>query len=153
PRDFTSDIVQAIESHPALCDHVHLPVQSGSTRVLAKMQRGYTRDEYLEKIDCVRAAKRAISISTDIIVGFCREDEQDFQQTISLLDAVGYDQVFSFKYSPRPNTAAGVWADNISEEDKGRRLTLLQDHQREIQLKHNHALIGSEFEVLAEDYH
>ena len=152
PRDFTADIVEAIENHPALCDHVHLPVQSGSTRVLTRMLRGYTSEEYLEKINCIQNAKRAISISTDVIVGFCDETEEDFEQTLSLLDTVGYDQIFSFKYSPRPNTAAGGWVDSIPEEEKGRRLTLLQDRQREIQLKRNQALIGREFEVLVEAY-
>ena len=152
PRDFTHEIVEAIESYPALCDHVHLPVQSGSTQVLTRMRRGYTREEYLEKIVCIGTAKRAISISTDIIVGFCGETEQDFEQTLSLLETVGYDQVFSFKYSPRPNTAAGGWADNTPEEDKGRRLSVLQDRQREIQLIRNQALIGREFEVLVEGF-
>jgi tRNA-2-methylthio-N6-dimethylallyladenosine synthase len=153
PRDFTPDIVQAIESHPALCDQVHLPVQSGSTRVLARMLRGYTREEYLEKIDCICNAKRAISISTDVIVGFCGETEEDFQQTLSLLEAVGYEQVFSFKYSPRPNTASGGWVDDIPEQEKARRLTVLQERQREIQLRRNQALIGRAFEVLVEGYH
>ncbi len=152
PRDFTPEIVHAIETHPALCDHVHLPVQSGSTRVLARMLRGYTRDAYLAKIDCIQNAKRAISISTDIIVGFCDETEEDFQQTLSLLDQVEYDQVFSFKYSPRPKTAAGGWADTVPEEEKGRRLSELQERQRQIQLRRNEALIGHEFEVLVEGF-
>ena len=152
PRDFTPEIVHAIETHPALCDHVHLPVQSGSTRVLARMLRGYTREAYLAKIDCIRQAKRAISISTDMIVGFCDETEEDFQQTLSLLDQVEYDQVFSFKYSPRPKTAAGGWADTVPEEEKGRRLSELQERQRQIQLRRNEALVGHEFEVLVEGF-
>jgi tRNA-2-methylthio-N6-dimethylallyladenosine synthase len=152
PRYFTPDIVQAIESHPALCDHIHLPVQSGSTRVLARMLRGYTRDEYLEKIDCIRQARRAISISTDIIVGFCGETPEDFEQTMTLLDAVEYDQVFSFKYSRRPNTAAAGWDDFLAEEEKGRRLAQLQERQRQIQLRRHQALIGKEYEVLVESY-
>jgi tRNA-2-methylthio-N6-dimethylallyladenosine synthase len=152
PRDFTPEIVRAIESHPALCDHVHLPVQSGSSRVLARMLRGYTREQYLEKIDCIRRAKRAISISTDVIVGFCDETREDFEQTLSLLDEVGYDQIFSFKYSPRPRTAAEGWTDAVPEEEKARRLAELQERQREIQLRRNQALIGSEFEVLVEGF-
>ncbi|HEV2492428.1 MAG TPA: tRNA (N6-isopentenyl adenosine(37)-C2)-methylthiotransferase MiaB [Terriglobia bacterium] len=152
PRDFTPDIVEAIDSHPALCDHVHLPVQSGSSRVLAHMLRGYTRDEYLEKIDCIRRAKRAISISTDVIVGFCDETREDFEKTLSLLDEVGYDQIFSFKYSPRPGTAAGGWADAVSEAEKGERLAELQERQRQIQLRQNQRLVGSEFEVLVEGF-
>ncbi len=152
PRYFTPEIVSAIQTHPALCDQVHLPVQSGSTPVLARMLRGYTREEYLEKIHCIRNAKRAISISTDIIVGFCCETIEDFEQTLSLLDAVEYDQVFSFKYSPRPGTESGGWADSVPEEEKGRRLNLLQERQRDIQLRRNQALIGAEFEVLVEGY-
>jgi tRNA-2-methylthio-N6-dimethylallyladenosine synthase len=152
PRDFTADIVQAIESHPPLCDQVHLPVQSGSSRVLARMLRGYTREEYLAKIDCIKNAKRAISISTDIIVGFCGETDEDFEQTLSLLDWVEYDQVFSFKYSPRPRTAAGGWTDDVPEEDKGRRLSVLQERQRQIQLGRNQSAIGREFEVLVEGF-
>ena len=152
PRDFTPDIVEAIERHPALCDHVHLPVQSGSSRVLARMLRGYTREQYLEKIDCIRRAKRAISISTDVIVGFCDETRADFDQTLSLLDEVGYDQIFSFKYSPRPGTAAGGWADAVPENEKGERLAELQERQRQIQLRQNQCLVGSEFEVLVEGF-
>lgn len=152
PRYFTPDIVRAIESHPALCDQIHLPVQSGSTKVLASMLRGYTREEYLGKIDCIRKARRAISISTDIIVGFCDESREDFEQTLSLLDAVEYDQVFSFKYSPRPNTLALGFADTVPEEEKGRRLAELQERQRRIQLRRNEALVGREFEVLVEGF-
>ncbi len=152
PRDFTPDIVQALDACPTLCDHVHLPVQSGSNAVLRRMARGYTREEYLEKIDCIRAAKRAISISTDIIVGFCGETVDDFEQTLALLDRVGYDQVFSFKYSPRPKTAAGGWVDSVPEEEKGRRLVSLQERQRQIQILRNQACVGKEYEVLVEAY-
>ncbi len=152
PRYFTPEIVQAIETHPALCDQVHLPVQSGSSRVLARMRRGYTREEYLEKINCLRAAKRAISISTDIIVGFCGETSEDFEQTMSLLDVVKYDQVFSFKFSSRPNTPALGFEDSVAEEEKGRRLAELQERQRVIQLRRNQALVGQEFEVLVESF-
>jgi tRNA-2-methylthio-N6-dimethylallyladenosine synthase len=152
PRDFTPDIVAAIDAHPALCDQVHLPVQCGSNAVLRNMRRTYSREEYLEKIDCIRAAKREISLSTDIIVGFCGETEADFQETLSLLERVEYDQVFSFKYSPRPNTSSGGWADDVAEEEKGRRLTELQERQRQIQLRRNRALIGRDFEVLVEGY-
>ncbi|MBI4166549.1 MAG: tRNA (N6-isopentenyl adenosine(37)-C2)-methylthiotransferase MiaB [Acidobacteria bacterium] len=152
PRYFTPDIVEAIDSHPALCEQVHLPVQSGSSAVLARMLRGYTREQYLEKIDCIRRARRAISISTDIIVGFCGETQEDFEQTMSLLDAVQYDQVFSFKYSPRPNTAAGSIEDSVPEEVKAARLAALQERQRQIQIGTNQALVGQVFEVLAESF-
>lgn len=152
PRDFTQEIVRAIETQPCLCDHVHLPVQSGADGVLARMLRGYTREEYLEKIHCIRRAKRAISISTDVIVGFCGETNEDFEQTLSLLNEVEYDSVFSFKYSPRPNTAAGGFADSVPEEEKGRRLAVLQERQRQIQLRQNQELIGRKFEVLVESF-
>lgn len=152
PSDFTSDIVRAIEISPVLCDHIHLPVQCGSNRVLARMRRSYTREEYLEHVSCIRSAKRAISISSDVIVGFCGETEEDFEETLSLLDLVDYDQVFSFKYSPRPNTRAGRWENSVPEEEKGRRLAALQERQRQIQLRRNQALIGQELDVLVEAF-
>jgi tRNA-2-methylthio-N6-dimethylallyladenosine synthase len=153
PRDFTREIVEAIDSHPALCDQIHLPVQSGSNPVLKRMLRTYTREEYLEKIHCIRSAKRPISISTDIIVGFCGETLDDFEQTLSLLGEVGYDQVFSFKYSPRPRTPAGHLEDSVQEEEKGRRLRILQEMQREIQIWRNQDCLGKEYEVLVEGFH
>ncbi len=152
PRDFTPDIVAAIDAYHVLCDQIHLPVQSGSNAVLKRMARTYTREEYLEIIDCIRSAKRAISISTDIIVGFCDETLEDFDETLTLLGVVGYDQVFSFKYSPRPNTAAGRFEDSVLEEEKGRRLAVLQDKQREIQIQRNQACLGQEYEVLVESF-
>src|SRR5579863_2423924 len=106
PRDFGRDIVEAIDAVPELCDHVHLPVQSGSTRILRAMLRTYTREEYLEKIAMIRAARRPISVTSDVIVGFPGETEEDLEETLSLLDIVQYDGVFAFQYSPRPNTTA-----------------------------------------------
>jgi tRNA-2-methylthio-N6-dimethylallyladenosine synthase len=148
PSDFTQDIVEAIETQTKICDHVHLPVQSGSTKVLRAMQRTYTREEYLEKIAKIRAAKRSISITTDIIVGFPGETREDFDETLRLLDAVQYDGMFSFKYSPRPNTPSLSMNDPVPEEEKGRRLANLQEKQRQIQAVRNAALIGQTFEVL-----
>ncbi len=148
PSDFEEDIVQAIESQPKICDHVHLPVQSGSTKVLRAMQRTYSREDYLEKIAMMRGASRPIAITTDIIVGFPGETESDFGETLSLLDEVQYDNLFSFKYSPRPNTPSLAMPDAIPEEEKGRRLAALQDKQREIQTKKHEALVGKTFEVL-----
>jgi tRNA-2-methylthio-N6-dimethylallyladenosine synthase len=148
PRDFAADIVAAIESQPKLCNHVHLPVQSGSTRILRAMTRTYTRDEYLEKIAMLREAKRPIAITTDIIVGFPGETEADFAETLSLLDEVRYDGLFSFKYSPRPNTPSLSMPDAICEEEKSRRLAVLQEKQREIQSERNAALVGTRFDVL-----
>ena len=150
PRDFHPEIVEAIATHPVLCDHVHLPVQSGSNRILSRMLRDYTREEYLEKIDCIRNAGRAISISTDLIVGFPGETREDFEQTLSLVDEVGYDSAFSFKYSPRPKTGALGLGDPVGDEEKRLRLGILQDRQRAIQLQRNDTLIGQTFEVLVE---
>jgi tRNA-2-methylthio-N6-dimethylallyladenosine synthase len=148
PRDFAADIVAAIESQPRLCNHVHLPVQSGATRVLKAMQRTYTRDGYLEKIAMIRGAKRPISITTDIIVGFPGETEDDFQETLGLVEAVRYEGMFSFKYSPRPNTPARSMNDPIPEEEKSRRLAVLQERQRQIQTDDNSVLVGRAFEVM-----
>jgi tRNA-2-methylthio-N6-dimethylallyladenosine synthase len=150
PRDLGGDIVEAIDASPALCDHVHLPVQAGSTRVLRAMQRTYTREEYLEKIGLIRRARRPISITTDIIVGFPGESEEDFEETLSLLDAAQFDGAFSFQYSPRPHTPAAVMADPVPEGEKLRRLQALQERQRAIQLRRNQGLVGEVFEVLVE---
>ncbi len=127
PRDFVREIVDAIDANPALCNHVHLPVQSGSTRMLENMQRLYTRQEYMRRITWMKAAQRPIAISTDIIVGFPGETEADFEETLGLLEEVGYDSIFSFKYSRRPNTSALALGDHIAEEEKTRRLTILQE--------------------------
>ena len=150
PRDFGRDIVEAIDAVPTLCDHVHLPVQSGSTRVLDAMQRLYARDEYLERIAWIKAAKREISITTDVIVGFPGETESDFAETLSLLDEIGYDAVFSFKYSPRPNTPALSLDDAITEEEKSRRLEVLMAKQREIQISRYRKYVGQRCEVMVE---
>src|SRR6204780_3549442 len=150
PRDFGRDIIEAIDAVPTLCDHVHLPVQSGSARVLAAMQRLYTRDEYMERISWMKAARREISITSDIIVGFPGETEVEFEETLSLLDEVEYDAIFGFKYSPRPNTPALSLQDAIPEEEKVRRLALLNEKQRMIQKRRNERCVGSTLEVMVE---
>ncbi len=150
PRDFTRDIVEAIDAVPALCDHVHLPVQSGSTRVLRRMAREYSREWYLERIAWIKAARRQISISTDMIVGFPGETPEDFEETMTLLDAVQYDAVFGFKYSARPNTPALVMIDSIAEQEKAKRLQILQDRQREIQRANYERHVGDILEVMVE---
>ena len=150
PRDFTRDIVDAIDAVLTLCDHVHLPVQSGSSRVLDAMFREYTREEYLERIAWMKAAKREISITTDIIVGFPGETEDEFRETLTLLTEVGYDGVFSFKYSLRPNTPALQYADSIPDAEKSRRLQILQAHQREIQRASYRRHVGQVLEVMVE---
>ena len=151
PRDFTKDIVDAIDAVPELCDHVHLPVQSGSSRVLSEMFREYTREQYLERIAWMKGTRnKEISITTDVIVGFPGETEAEFGATLTLLDEVGYDGVFSFKYSPRPNTPALQYADSIPDAEKSRRLQVLQERQREIQRKSYQRHLGQRIEVMVE---
>jgi len=150
PRDFGRDIIEAIDAVPTLCDHVHLPVQSGSDRMLQAMQRLYTREQYLERIAWMKAAKREISITSDVIVGFPGETEADFEETLSLLDEVGYDSVFTFKYSPRPNTPSLALEDAIPDEEKARRLEVLMAKQREIQITRYKKYIGIISEVMVE---
>ncbi|MGA2809984.1 MAG: tRNA (N6-isopentenyl adenosine(37)-C2)-methylthiotransferase MiaB [Candidatus Acidiferrum sp.] len=148
PRDFTPDIVAAMDAQPKLCDHVHLPVQSGSSEILRAMARTYTREEYLQKIALIRAAKRTISITTDIIVGFPGETQDHFEETLSLLHEVHFDALFAFKYSPRPNTPSLAMNDPIPEEEKSRRLAVLQEVQRVIQTARHAKMIGQTMEVL-----
>ncbi|MBI5086450.1 MAG: tRNA (N6-isopentenyl adenosine(37)-C2)-methylthiotransferase MiaB [Acidobacteria bacterium] len=150
PRDFGREIIEVMDRTETLCNQIHLPVQSGSTKVLAAMQRQYTRDDYMRRIEWMKASKRDIAISTDIIVGFPGETEEDFEQTLSLLDEVEYDSIFSFKYSARPNTPALALEDHIPDEEKGRRLMVLQERQRAIQLRRNTALVGTWQEALVE---
>ncbi len=150
PRDFTRDIVEAIDSVPTLCDHVHLPVQSGSARVLKQMAREYTPDWYLERVAWIKAARRQISLSTDIIVGFPGETEDDFIQTMDLLAEVEYDCVFAFKYSARPNTPSLVMIDALADTEKSARLQVLLDRQREIQRVNYSKQIGDVLEVMVE---
>jgi tRNA-2-methylthio-N6-dimethylallyladenosine synthase len=152
PRDFTREIVQAIDAVPTLCDHVHLPVQSGSTRVLAAMAREYTREWYLERIAWIKAARREISMTSDIIVGFPGETEAELEETATLLEEVQYDAVFCFKYSSRPNTPATGMADSISEEEKARRLQVILDRQREVQRKGYARHLGQLMEVMVEGH-
>jgi tRNA-2-methylthio-N6-dimethylallyladenosine synthase len=150
PRDFVKAIVDAMDENPVICDHVHLPVQSGSSRVLAAMDRLYTRDDYMRRIEWLKSARRRYSLTTDIIVGFPGETERDFEETLQLLDEVRYDSLFSFKYSPRPNTAALAMENRIPEEEKQRRLVIVQEKQRAIQIQRNAELIGGIQEVMVE---
>jgi tRNA-2-methylthio-N6-dimethylallyladenosine synthase len=150
PSDLHSGLIEVIENVPEICNQIHLPLQSGSTTVLKRMKRDYTREQYLAKVDCVKKSKREIALSTDIIVGFAGETQEDFEQTLSLLEAVRYDAIFSFKYSPRPGTEAFAYDDVVFEEEKGRRLMVLQEFQRKIQLERNAARVGTECEILVE---
>lgn len=153
PRDFTRDIVEAIDAVPTLCDHIHLPVQSGSDSVLARMNREYTADWYRERIAWIKSAKRKIALSTDIIVGFPGETADDFISTMDLLAEVQYDLVYGFKYSARPQTPAQTMADTIAEEEKATRLQVLLDRQREIQRVNYARHLGEVLEVMVEGVH
>lgn len=151
PRDFTRDIVEAIDAVPSLCDHVHLPVQSGSNRVLSSMFREYTREQYLERIAWMKGTRnKEISVTTDIIVGFPGETEAEFEETLRLMDEVQYDGAFCFKYSARPNTPALKYEDSIAEEEKSRRLQVLMERQREIQRTNYNRHLGQIVEVMVE---
>jgi len=152
PRDFVKPIVDAIDENPNLCNHVHLPVQSGSTRILNAMQRLYTRDEYMRRIEWMKNARRPIAITTDIIVGFPGETEEDFEQTLDLLKQVEFDSIFGFKYSRRPNTPALALDDQIPEEEKTRRIMIVQELQREIQTRRNADYVGTVEECLVEGF-
>jgi tRNA-2-methylthio-N6-dimethylallyladenosine synthase len=152
PRDFIKEIVDAIDENPALCNHVHLPVQSGSSHVLAQMQRLYSRDQYMRRIEWMKNARRNIAITTDIIVGFPGETESEFLETVSLIEEVEYDSMFIFKYSKRPNTPALRYDDHIPEEEKTRRFLFLQERQRAIQIRRNATYIGKMEEVHVEGY-
>jgi tRNA-2-methylthio-N6-dimethylallyladenosine synthase len=152
PRDFVKEIIDAINENPVLCNHVHLPVQSGSTRMLERMQRLYTREEYMRRIEWIKNG-RNIAITTDIIVGFPGETEEDLEQTLQLLRDVEYDAIFGFKYSKRPNTAALAYEDHIQEDEKARRLMIVLEQQRSIQIRRNANYVGIVEEVHVEGHH
>lgn len=152
PRDFVKAIVDAIDENPHLCNHVHLPVQSGSSAVLARMQRLYSIDDYMRRIEWMKNARRDIAITTDIIVGFPGESEAEFEQTLQLADQVEYDSMFIFKYSKRPNTPALRYDDHIPEEEKTRRLMILQERQRVIQIRRNSRYVSTSEQVHVEGY-
>ena len=152
PRDFVRPIVQAIDENEVLCDHVHLPVQSGSNDVLNRMQRLYSRERYLNCIDWIKNAKREIAITTDIIVGFPGETESDFMKTVEMVEQVEYDAMFIFKYSKRPNTPALQYEDHIPEDEKTRRFNVLQERQRAVQIKRNVHYVGTTRQVHVEGY-
>lgn len=133
PRDFHDDIVEAIETHENLCNWVHLPVQSGSSRVLAAMKRGHTIEKYLANIDRIKASAEDIALTTDIIVGFPGETEEDFQQTVRLVEYCGFDSAYIFRYSPRPGTPAFKLPDDVCLDEKTRRFIELERVQKTIQ--------------------
>jgi tRNA-2-methylthio-N6-dimethylallyladenosine synthase len=133
-----------------VCPQLHLPLQSGSDAVLARMARGYTVDEYLRLVERLRAAKPGLALTTDIIVGFPGEVEADFDATRALMQAVRYDSAFMFKYSRRAHTKAAAWDETVSESEKGRRLQAIIELQERISAEINELLIGATFDVLIE---
>ncbi len=150
PRDFDEEIVRVMDSHDNLCEWIHLPVQSGSNRILRAMRRGYTRAEYLEKINAIKKAGKDYSITGDIIVGFPGETEEDFNETMSLVAEVGYDGLYIFKYSPRPRTPAAAYSDSVPEEVKTEWFMKLQELQDRVQRQRYARHIGKTVEVLVE---
>lgn len=150
PRDFHPDIVAAIEDHENLCNWVHLPVQSGSDRILRAMRRGHTAADYLRRIEVIKQARRKIAITSDIIVGFPGETEQDFRDTMGLVESVGYDALYIFKYSERPDTPAAKLDDDVTRNEKSARFMELEALQRRQQKTIYESYLGREVNVLAE---
>lgn len=150
PKDLSPALVEEYARSRKLCPHIHLPVQSGSNRILKRMRRSYTRETYLRRVDALRRTAPDVAITTDIIVGFPGETDADFQETLSLVGEVGYDASYSFAYSPRPGTEAAGFPDDVPPGVKRERAARLQDLQAELSLSKNRSRIGRVEEVLAE---
>jgi tRNA-2-methylthio-N6-dimethylallyladenosine synthase len=150
PRDFHPDIVSAIEDNPNLCDWIHLPVQSGSDRILKLMRRGHRRSDYLERIQRIKNASRRLALTSDIIVGFPGETDEDFQQTIELVRECDYDSLYIFKYSKRAGTPAAEFHDSVPETEKTARFLELEKVHRSSQEKIYASYVGRTLSVLAE---
>ena len=152
PKDITEDVVKAIANNKHACKAIHLPVQSGSTRVLSLMNRKYTREQYLQEVEMIRSIIPDCAITTDIIVGFPTEKEEDFLETMSLVEKVGYDGAFTFVYSPREGTKAAQMIEQIPAEIKKDRIMRLVDLQNERNRADSLKYIGKTIEILVEDY-
>jgi tRNA-2-methylthio-N6-dimethylallyladenosine synthase len=151
PKDISDELIEAMARHDNICKHIHLPVQSGSNRLLEKMRRRYTREWYLERVRKIREVLPGCGITTDVIAGFCSETEEDHQDTLSLFREVGFDYAYMFNYSERPGTlAARNYPDDIPLEVKTRRLNEIINLQNELSLKSNQAEIGKTYTVLVE---
>jgi len=150
PKDISRELIELFATEPKLCRHIHLPVQSGSNAVLKLMGRAYTREQYLEKVDLLQGLYPDMALTTDIIVGFPGETEEDFQDTMTLIERVRYDNIFSFMYSPRPNTRAATFGGQVPADIKSRRLQALQKAQRVITAARSKGLAGRIMEVLVE---
>jgi tRNA-2-methylthio-N6-dimethylallyladenosine synthase len=150
PKDLSDELMALFGEPGPLCEHLHLPLQSGSNRVLAAMNRSYTREQYLEKVAKLRRGAPGIGLTTDLIVGFPGETEADFQETLELVEEVAFQQAFCFKYSPRPQTRAATLPDQVPEEVKAERLARLLDLQDRLTLAISQRLVGQVQEVLVE---
>ena len=150
PRDFDDDLIAAMAENEVVCPSLHLPFQSGSDRILGRMKRQYTRGEYLDLVGRLRSAIPGIGMSTDIIVGFPGETDEDFSATIAVLDEVRFSSVYCFTYSTRPRTAAARWVQDVPVRVAQERLARLNDHQQALQLRANESLVGEVLEVLVE---
>jgi tRNA-2-methylthio-N6-dimethylallyladenosine synthase len=151
PKDLSDEVLHVMAAHPNLCRAIHLPAQSGSTRMLELMNRKYTREWYLGRIEAIKRILPDCALSTDLIAGFCTETEEDHAQTLSLMREVGYEFAFMFNYSERPNTkAARDYPDDVPEAEKTRRLTEIINLQNELSLASNQKDVGKTFEVLVE---
>ncbi|MBN2519357.1 MAG: tRNA (N6-isopentenyl adenosine(37)-C2)-methylthiotransferase MiaB [Bacteroidales bacterium] len=151
PKDLPDEVLYVMAAYKNICDHIHLPVQSGSTRILELMNRNYTREKYLARIASIKRILPDAALSTDVIAGFCTETEEDHKQTLSLMKEVGYDFAYMFKYSERPDTsAAKELKDDVPDEIKSRRLTEIIDLQNQLSAKSKQADVGKIFEVLTE---
>ena len=152
PKDLSQELMACFGQLSKLCDHIHLPVQAGSNTILERMNRRYTREIYLEKIQALRDLCPTIAVTSDVIVGFPGETREDFDRTLELLQAVRFDDLFSFKYSDRPLTRARLFPDQVEAEEKGFRLRKLQAFQKEVTLARNKALEGTLQSVLVDGY-
>ena len=151
PQDMTEEVIKTMKSHANICNYIHLPVQSGSNKILKLMNRGYTREKYINLIDTIKKHIPDCGLSMDMISGFCDETDSDHLMTLSLMDYVKYDYGYMFKYSDRPNTQAHrKLEDNVDDETKAIRLSEIISKQRQHSLENNKRKIGSKFEVLVE---
>ncbi len=150
PKDFSDKLIETIATNPKLCKHIHLPLQAGSNKILKKMNRKYTKEEYLEKVEKLKKAVPDIAITSDIIVGFPEETEKDFEETLDMLKKVRYHEIFSFKYSDRPFTAAKNLKDKVPEEEKEKRLKKLHEEQQKITQEIYNSYIDKVVEILVE---
>ncbi len=152
PRDLSEELIRCFAELPPLCEHIHLPVQAGSNKVLTNMHRGYSREDYLDKVNRLRQACPEIALSTDLIVGFPGETETDFQDTLRLMQEAAFDSAFYFKYSPRPQTAAAAFPDQVPETVKTERLARLKELLEQLSFASNQRLLGEVGQVLVEGF-